>query len=79
MPDTLDDFKKYFIDDKTNEVKNMIMFKRRILGLTSYFRSAQEELLPKYDKNFDRHVMKIPMSDYQFDVYELARKAGVIQ
>ena len=27
--------------------------KRRILGLTSYFRSAQEKLLPKYDAEKD--------------------------
>jgi len=75
MPDTLDDFKKYFIDDKTNEVKNMIMFKRRILGLTSYFRSAQEGLMPKYDKKTDFVVIKIPMSPHQFTKYEEARKA----
>jgi len=75
MPDTLDDFKKYFIDDKTNEVKNMIMFKRRILGLTSYFRSAQEGLMPKYDKKTDFIVIKIPMSPHQFTKYEEARKA----
>ena len=75
MPDTLDDFKKYFIDDKTNEVKNMVMFKRRILGLTSYFRSAQEGLMPKYDKKTDFVVIKIPMSPHQFTKYEEARKA----
>ena len=75
MPDTLDDFKKYFIDDKTNEVKNMTMFKRRILGLTSYFRSAQEGLMPKYDKKTDFVVIKIPMSPHQFTKYEEARKA----
>ena len=75
MPDTLDEFKKYFIDEKTNEVKNMIMFKRRILGLTSYFRSAQEGLMPKYDKKTDFVVIKIPMSPHQFTKYEEARKA----
>lgn len=75
MPDTLDEFKKYFIDDKTNEVKNMIMFKRRILGLTSYFRSAQEGLMPKYDKKTDFIVINIPMSPHQFTKYEEARKA----
>ena len=75
MPDTLDDFKKYFIDDKTNEVKNMNMFKRRILGLTSYFRSAQEGLMPKYNKETDFKVIRIPMSSHQFTKYEEARKA----
>jgi hypothetical protein len=36
-----------FVEDKTGKMKNNDLFKRRILGLTSYFRSAQE-LLPKY-------------------------------
>lgn len=72
LPDVLDEFKTSFIKD-TSDVKNMDKFKRRILGLTSYFRSAQEELLPKYDPNFDTKVILIPMSDYQFSVYESYR------
>jgi hypothetical protein len=73
LPDKMDDFKAYFINDKTKEVKNMDLFKRRILGLSSYFRSAQESLMPKYMKSQDFHVVKIPMSDFQFSVYEEAR------
>ena len=72
LPDTLDGFKSYFIDDK-NEVKNMNLLKRRILGLTSYFRSAQETLMPQYTKGSNFHVVQIPMSDFQFGVYEEAR------
>ena len=70
LPDTLDEFINIFIDKDTGRTKNIDKFKRRILGLTSYFRSAQEELLPKYDKNFDKHEVFVPMSDYQFKVYE---------
>lgn len=75
LPDKLDKFLARFIDSKTNEVKNSELFKRRIIGLTSYFRSAQEELLPKYEKNdMYHHVVKIPMSDFQFRIYENERK-----
>jgi hypothetical protein len=71
----LDKFLARFIDSKTNEVKNVELFKRRIIGLTSYFRSAQEELLPKYEKNdLYHHVVKVPMSDFQFRIYENERK-----
>lgn len=64
-----------FIDSKTNELQNVELFKRRIIGLTSYFRSAQEELLPKYEKtDMYHHVVKVPMSDYQFHIYENERK-----
>ena len=73
LPDKLDDFKAYFIDS-TNEVKNMGLFKRRILGLASYFRSAQENLMPRFEKTPKYfHIVKIPMSDFQFGVYEEAR------
>ena len=72
LPDTLDDFKSYFIDEKNN-VKNMELFKRRVVGLTSYFRSAQESLMPKYTKGQDFHIVENEMSDFQFGVYEEAR------
>jgi hypothetical protein len=54
-------------------MKNENLFKRRILGLTSYFRSAQEQLMPQFNKDTDFKVLKIPMSDFQFGVYEQAR------
>ena len=74
LPDSLDEFKNYFIQ-ANGEMRNPGMFKRRILGLTSYFRSAQESLMPKYVKEnpADFQVIKIPMSDFQFGIYEEAR------
>jgi hypothetical protein len=75
LPDKLDKFLTRFIDSKTNELKNVELFKRRIIGLTSYFRSAQEELLPKYEKtDMYHHVVKVPMSDFQFKIYENERE-----
>ena len=71
LPDTLETFKTYFIDDKNN-VKNENLFKRRILGLTSYFPDI-DALLPKYDKGFNFHPIKIEMSQFQFSIYEEAR------
>lgn len=74
LPDTFDEFSNLFIDEKTGNIINVEKFKKRILGLTSYFRSAQEELLPRYDKAFDKHPVFIPMSDYQFNKYEEYRQ-----
>ena len=71
LPDKLDDFKKYFIDDK-NKIKNENLFKRRVLGLTSYFPDI-DALLPKFEKGLNYHIIKIEMSDFQFGVYEEAR------
>ena len=71
LPDKMDDFKELFIDSK-NHVKNENLFKRRILGLTSYFPDI-DALLPTYDKGLNFHIVKIPMSDFQFTIYEEAR------
>jgi hypothetical protein len=73
LPDKLDDFNGYFIDPSTLEFKNRDLFIRRILGLTSYFRSAQEKLLPAYDTATNFHVVEVEMSDYQFAIYSRVR------
>mgnify|MGYP001180283377 CR=1 FL=1 len=76
LPDLLETFKDLFIDNVTGEMKQENLFKRRILGLTSYFRSAQEALLPRYEETPEYyHIEKIPMSTYQIGVYEKARAA----
>jgi hypothetical protein len=73
LPDTLDGFQSYFINSTNNDMKNIDLFQRRILGLTSYFRSAQEQLMPRYEKETDFRVIEIPMSNFQFSIYEEAR------
>ena len=75
LPDTLDLFEGHFIDNVTKQIKNLPALNRRILGLSSYFRSAQESLLPKFSKTIGRdyHIIRIPMSDFQFKIYEAAR------
>jgi hypothetical protein len=75
LPDSLDSFRSYFIDAQSGNVKNIRMFQRRILGLTSYFRSAQEQLMPAYDKATHFRVIEVPMSTHQFAAYEEARRA----
>jgi hypothetical protein len=77
LPDVSDEFISTFVDGDKEEAKNVSLFQRRILGLTSYFRSAQEELLPKYEETEQGdiyHVEKCEMSDHQFDIYEKIRK-----
>ena len=72
LPEDLDNFKDYFINNN-NDFKNEMLFKKRIVGLTSYFRSAQESLMPIFNKSKNLHLVKIPMSDFQFNIYERAR------
>lgn len=73
LEDNLESFQNRFIESNSGNMKNENLFKRRILGLTSYFRSAQEQLMPEFNKDTDFKVVKISMSDFQFGVYEQAR------
>jgi hypothetical protein len=75
LPDTFDLFEAQYIDPITKKIKNIDALKRRIIGLSSYFRSAQENLLPRYNKTLgsDYHIVRIPMSNFQFSIYEAAR------
>ena len=76
LPDNFDLFENQYIDSVTKKLKNTDALKRRIIGLSSYFRSAEESLLPVFNKTLgvDYHVVRIPMSDFQFKIYESARR-----
>jgi len=69
LPDKLDEFNTLFTNSD-NTVKNPELFKKRILGLTSYFRSAQESLMPSFNIDKNLHILKIDMHDYQLGVYQ---------
>jgi hypothetical protein len=77
LPDNSKEFLSLFVDNENITLKNEDLFKRRILGLTSYFRSTQETLLPKLIKNDKGNTFTIvpcEMSDYQFTEYSKIRK-----
>jgi len=76
LPDKLDTFEGNYIDGATRKIKNYDALKRRIIGLSSYFRSAQENLLPRFTKTLgvDYYIVNIFMSDLQFKFYSDARR-----
>ena len=77
LPDDAEAFLNMFVNKDTDEVKNINLFQRRILGLTSYFRSAQEQLIPSFvktDAGDTYDVVKCPMTPHQYGVYEKIRK-----
>ena len=81
LPDKLDDFAKVFMDLETQQMKNKQIFQKRILGLTSFFRSEQENLMPSFvmheatygdpakKQMMPYKVVPVPMSDHQFGLY----------
>jgi len=77
LPDNSDSFNSLFIDFDSVKMKNENTFKKRILGLTSYFRSAEESLLPSFVKTEtgeNYHIVPVEMSEYQFNYYAKVRK-----
>ena len=74
LPDNSGAFEGMFLDKPNKSIKNANVFKRRILGLTSYFRSAQESLLPQFEMNGDStyHIERAEMSEHQ--LYEYTKK-----
>ena len=70
LPDEESSFNKKFIEK--DRMTSRDAFQKRILGLTSYFGGAPEEFMPKYDRNRDFVIIRVPMSDYQANGYKKA-------
>lgn len=82
LPETPKEFNNLFVGIGENEMKNKKVFQKRILGLTSYFRGAEESLYPQFvpsESGEIIHVENIPMSQYQFGVYEKVREDEAVQ
>ena len=63
-----------FYDRVNNNIIDKNIFKRRIMGMVSFYSSAKKELIPEIKTS---EVIKIPMSDYQFDKYSIIRKEEI--
>ena len=66
-----DVFRKYFLEESKTEslLKNEDIFKRRMIGLISYYSSDKGS----YPEVTHKNHYRIPMSNYQFQVYEILR------
>jgi SNF2 family DNA or RNA helicase len=74
LPTKFEDFANLFIDGL--QIKNALLFQRRIQGLVSYFRGADERLVAK-ENDPDKRLVKIPMSSEQFLRYLEKRKKEI--
>jgi hypothetical protein len=68
LPDSREVFDGLYINENKT-LKDSRNLERRIMGLTSYFRSAQENLLPEYNKADDFTIVPVEMSELQFQKY----------
>ncbi len=77
LPDNSKDFLDKFVELDSSEMKNKGVFQKRILGLTSYFKGADDSLYPRYipsDHDTIYDIQRVEMSGYQFNVYEKMRE-----
>jgi hypothetical protein len=76
LPTEYDEFATLFLDGLT--FKNSMMFQRRIQGLVSYFKGADERMLPRRVDD-DKTLEKVPMSEEQFNHYLTIRSDEIKQ
>ena len=76
FPDNMDEFFSLFYDAKKMEFINTELFKTRIMGTVSFYRTNDTGLLPTVNVN---EVIKTPMSGYQFLEYSKVRKTEIEQ
>ena len=71
LPDKKKDFYNVFVDetDGGSKLKKASLFKQRIIGLTSYFKS-QKQLMPTLNP---MTIVTAEMSDKQFEKYSIVR------
>ena len=70
LPSDYEEFSKMFLDGLN--IKNAMLFQRRIQGLVSYFKGADERMLPRRIDD-DKMLEEVPMSDEQFNRYLAVR------
>lgn len=70
FPPTVDDFKKFFVNESTANIENGLTFMKRMSGLVSYYKGSKKELMPEVTKD---EVVKVTMSSLQVPKYTAAR------
>ena len=70
LPSDPDEFAKLFLDGLN--IKNALLFQRRIQGLVSYFKGADERMLPRRVDD-DKLLEEVPMSNEMFNRYLAVR------
>jgi hypothetical protein len=63
LPSNFEEFAQTFIDGL--QIKNALLFQRRIQGLVSYYKGADERLVAK-EVDQDKRLVKVSMSSEQF-------------
>ncbi len=71
LPPTKEEFQDTFIDTINLNIKNEVVFTKRVSGLISYYRGSKKELMPEVVKD---EVVTCPFSMLALPQYTAARK-----
>ena len=76
LPITEKEFNEFFVNLDDLQIKNGELFKKRILGLISYYKGIGENVFPRVEYGGDdgEGLVYTDMSDYQFKQYETVRQ-----
>lgn len=70
LPPIGEEFQNAFLSDGGTKLKNILVLRKRIQGLISYYRGSKKELMPTVTKD---EVVRVPMSPYQQSEYQRVR------
>ena len=73
FPEDEVEFANYFVDYQTQKIMNPELFKKRILGLVSYYYGAKGDVYPDM---ITQPPFEVEFSDYQFNQYAVVRRAS---
>lgn len=76
LPNSEDKFMNLFYDFNKDAVKNTELYKSRILGTVSFYKTQDKALIPSVRHN---EVVVLPMSNYMFNKYAKVRKEEIEQ
>ena len=71
LPNNEENFMEIFFNGAKMGVENTELYKSRILGLVSFYKTQNKDLIPTVTEN---SVVEVPMSQYMFDKYSIVRK-----
>lgn len=72
LPETYQEFYEMYVDQENNRPKNIAKFQNRIMGLVSSIDPGDKPPVG-FPKKLPRKIMRVPMSNYQYGIYNVAR------
>ncbi len=74
LPAVGEEFRQTFLEDNGSDLKNVVVLRKRLQGLISYYRGSKKELMPLVTKD---EVVYVPFSPFAQKAYTDVRSAEV--